>query len=57
MEPQLRFPEPAESAECADRANPAGSDWRLDERTRLQGRAGVAAARRALAVARRPRAA
>lgn len=48
MERQLHFLDPDEG-----RAPGTGADWHLDDETRRRGRDGVAAARRALAAARR----
>jgi hypothetical protein len=53
MERQLRFLEPDELPGCSE----AEAAWRLDDETRRRGRDGVAAARRALAEARRRHAA
>jgi len=51
MHGQLRLPGPDLAAETA--GDQDGGAWRLDDETRRRGREGVAAARRALAAARR----
>jgi hypothetical protein len=59
MEAQLHLlsDEPSAQAPAARRRpRTASSEWRLDERTRAQGRRGIAQARSALALAARHRA-
>jgi len=51
MERQLLL---LDEPETAGRGIESPNDWRLDEETRRRGRAGVAAARAALAAVRRP---